>query len=361
MRSPVVESWKVWTTPIRHKWNRPKSSQKNWRRDFDCSSPIKIGWTTVGWSDGVLFGFTEVIIYEEMKGKKLLSKGDTTHHSVCPVPFGSEIFYHPFSIKEKNRLHQLSKKVVNSIFIGHALNAGGGGRLDGRAARGKCRRIEEQQCFRSPRHSYFHVLTVQWNEQIMVRIIIPPTLVGIGFTGFTWWYLARGMVENAPTLSTTSKAATEHRQANPKADAARRLTDICYTSLDDERIWHRDQKMQEENWKCIWNPPCAKQKENPLKSECYVNQRGETVCRSTAGENLTHPKSKVKYRCLCSQNWCSWISMPYQRKRQTKARRAYCSPRIQFNESLQVGSFADTFSKRDEKSGRKSGSGQGMG
>ena len=132
------------------------------------------------------------------------------------VPFGSEIFYHPVSIKDKNRLHQLSKKVVNSIFIGHALNAAGGGRLDGRPARGKCRRIEEQQCFRSPRHSYFDVLTVQWNEQIMVRIILPPTLVGIGFTGFTWWYLARGMVENAPKLSTTSKATMGHRQANPR-------------------------------------------------------------------------------------------------------------------------------------------------
>ena len=182
-------------------------------------SPIKIGWTTVGWSDGMLFLLYEKVshnLWRDERKKTPFERRYDTSFRVPMVPFGSEIFYHPFSIKDKNRLHQFSKKVINSIFIGYALNAGGGRRLDGRAARGKCRRIEEQHCFRSPRHSYFHVLTVQWNEQIMVRIIIPPTLVGIGFTGFTWWYLARGMIENAPKPATTSKAATGHRQANPR-------------------------------------------------------------------------------------------------------------------------------------------------
>ena len=64
-------------------------------------SPIKIGWTTVGWSDGMLFGFTDVIIYGEMKKKTPFKRRYDTSFRVPMVPFGSEIFYHPFSIRRQ--------------------------------------------------------------------------------------------------------------------------------------------------------------------------------------------------------------------------------------------------------------------
>ena len=40
--------------------------------------------------------------------------------------FGTKIFYHPTSTKDKHKLHQFSSKVINSIFIGNALNARSG-------------------------------------------------------------------------------------------------------------------------------------------------------------------------------------------------------------------------------------------
>ena len=259
------------------------------------------------------------------------------------VPFGSETFYHPVSIKEKNRLHQLSKKDVNSIFIGHALNAAGGGRLDGRPARGKCRRIEEQQCFRSPRHSYFHVLTVQWNEQIMVRIIIPPTLVRIGFTGFTWWYLARGMPQNFQRQAKQPWDTDKQTQGRRCTPSDRHLLHFVgwWKNLTP---WSKNTRRKLETH--MESTMCKAERKSAKKWIMLCQPAGWNRVQKHSWENLTNPTRKVKYRCLCSQNGCLWISMPYQRKRQTKGRRAYCRPRTQFNESLQIGSFAATFFKK---------------
>ena len=75
-----------------------------------------------------------------------------------------------------------------------------------------------------------------------------------------------------------------------------------------------------------------------------VNQPKGTLFRSTA------------------PNWCLLIStMPYQRWRQANTRRPYCRPWIQFFESLQFSSPANTYSKNNDNSGSEGSSGQGRG
>ena len=40
------------------------------------------------------------------------------------IPFGAIVEKHPISAKDLSRLHQSGKKVLPSIFLGHALHAG---------------------------------------------------------------------------------------------------------------------------------------------------------------------------------------------------------------------------------------------
>ena len=40
------------------------------------------------------------------------------------IPFGSMVECHPISAKGQSRLHQVGKKVLRGIFLGHALYAG---------------------------------------------------------------------------------------------------------------------------------------------------------------------------------------------------------------------------------------------
>ena len=61
--------------------------------------------------------------------KKRLTKEDKTLRSwaIHYILRGADIFHHPiFHPKIKNWLHQFRSKVLNTIFIGYTLNAGGG-------------------------------------------------------------------------------------------------------------------------------------------------------------------------------------------------------------------------------------------
>ena len=42
------------------------------------------------------------------------------------IPFGAEISYKPIAPKDKDRLHQFGITVLSGIFIGYALQTGGG-------------------------------------------------------------------------------------------------------------------------------------------------------------------------------------------------------------------------------------------
>ena len=62
----------------------------------------------------------------------LLSDGKTPYERRFGVPFNSPVIpcgameeYHPISVKDLSRLHQFGPKVLPSIFLGYALNAGG--------------------------------------------------------------------------------------------------------------------------------------------------------------------------------------------------------------------------------------------
>ena len=41
------------------------------------------------------------------------------------IPFGSLVEYDPISAKDQSRIHQLGKKVLLGLFLGHTLYAGG--------------------------------------------------------------------------------------------------------------------------------------------------------------------------------------------------------------------------------------------
>ena len=62
----------------------------------------------------------------------LLSDGKTPYErrvgipfNVPVTPFGAIVEYHPISAKDQSRLHQFGAKVLPSIFLGYAFNAGG--------------------------------------------------------------------------------------------------------------------------------------------------------------------------------------------------------------------------------------------
>ena len=126
MRRSFVESRQIHTTSIRNKWHRRESGVRS----------VKEGTSTLlapsGW-DEHWQGEARACYCYVRHIQDLLADGKTLHERSCDTPFrgpirpfGSVIFYHPISTKDKNRLHQFSSKVFNGIFIGHALNVGSG-------------------------------------------------------------------------------------------------------------------------------------------------------------------------------------------------------------------------------------------
>ena len=59
-------------------------------------------------------------------GKRPTKDGSGKPLSGPVIPFGAEISYKPISPKDKDRLHQFGITVLSGIFIGYALQTGGG-------------------------------------------------------------------------------------------------------------------------------------------------------------------------------------------------------------------------------------------
>ena len=109
---------------------------------------------------------------------KTLSEGRFGEPFKGPIiPFGAFVEYHPISMRDQSRLHQLGKKVLPNIFLGYALIAVN---LERRHSHCGHRRFEEpgrinnlsskNQCTRSIYHTNErrnHIPNSRWYSKIV--------------------------------------------------------------------------------------------------------------------------------------------------------------------------------------------------
>ena len=175
------------------------------------------------------------------------------------------------------------------------------------------------------------------------------------------WHLAGSMVENVQAFSTSSKTAVGCRQIKGGLCTPRRLRVIHYVASDDHEFFTviKDARSKSETHMESAMPCKAPRtsEEKTLKTSVSASLV-ELCAEAQLGETFVHQRRRNINYSPSSRDWCLRIStMPHPRRRRTKSRRAYCRPRIQFCESLQVGSSADACSKSNEHSGSKGGSG----
>ena len=100
----------------------PKEQSEELKKDFDVVGPVKTRCTMVVRSDGtLLLFFLTFKIYQQMGEFPPGRRFDTPFRGP-QIPLKQRYFIIQFLLKDKNRLHQFSSKVLD-FYFGYALNA----------------------------------------------------------------------------------------------------------------------------------------------------------------------------------------------------------------------------------------------
>ena len=122
----MLESRQVNPIPIRNKWNCRTRSSQDQRR-----VPLLLWSSPVFQLSGGEKQWNAFCYFPTIQAKLTDRKSPHERRFGTPldgpvIPLGAEMCCNPISTKDKSRLHQCGTKMFPGVFIGYALNSGGG-------------------------------------------------------------------------------------------------------------------------------------------------------------------------------------------------------------------------------------------